>query len=234
MTEQAQQNLRTDFVPIRIEDFEERTGIALRTIDGCREVERIVSPRDMAAIKDVRIAHDDYRDQVLQSIGLAAAPAIKPYRALRVAIRMVDPSEVLVGQKYAYWPNIESIIEGFRETLKGFGTIRGFLRTPGVCLLIGEDRDGTAALAQFFPPIVEQHGSKLFLMDGVHRTFLARSAGVQIDCLVIYDVETRFPCAPHRWQDVKPVHEKPLRAEDRYFDLDAHLFRDVKYSGIDG
>lgn len=224
---------KTDFSPIAIADFHERTGINLSLIRACESVEWIVSPRDITAISDVLGMPNEYRDRLLASIGLAARQNHKTYKGLAVHQYWVDPRSLDLGQKFVYRPNYISIVEGFRTICRGFEMIKGFTQYLA-CLIVGTDEEGTRVLGHYLPPIVEQHGDRWILMDGVHRSYLARQAGVPIECIVIKGVTTPFPCSPHLWDEVAVVDEKPKRAEDRYWDLDKKLFRDTKYVGIDG
>jgi len=223
----------SDFSPIAVHDFEERTGIQLASVSAeYAPMEVIVAPRDIQEVSAVSLMPDAYRDQLLASIGIAYNRNRKVYKRLEVHLWMVDPNAVRVGQKFVYLPNIISLITDFRESFKGFGTIRGF--TQGGAYLIMGTHEGKRALAHYLPPIVEIHGDQWILMDGVHRTYLARQAGVPLQCLVVHGVQLTFPCAPHSYNEVGILEEKPPHAKDRYWDLDPNLFRDLKYVGIDG
>jgi hypothetical protein len=224
---------RTDFSPITVADFYERTGINLSKIRACESITWIVSPRDITNISDVMGMSNEYRNRLLASIGLAAHPSRKIYEGLSVHQFWVDPSSLMLGQKFVYRPNYISIVEGFRTICRGFEMIKGFTQYLA-CLIIGTDDSGKPVLGHYLPPIVEQHGTQWILMDGVHRNYLAQQAGVPIECIVIHGVTVPFPCTPHEWDEVTVVEEKPNRAEDRYWDLDRKLFRDTKLVGIDG
>ncbi len=219
---------------LALDEFSSRTGIdcaaEIMLPDG---VEGVVSPRDLASVSSVTLMPNRYRDLLLGSVGIAYNRDRKAYKGCSVHFRSLDPSTLVVGQKYVYRPNYISIVEGVRNTFKGFGMRSGFTRFIA-CILIGRDREGRTVMAHYLPPIVERHGAAFFLMDGVHRTYLARQAGVSIECLVVENVGVTFPCTPHPWPDVRVVDEKPADMTDRYWDLDAGFFRDVKFVGIDG
>lgn len=224
---------KTDFEPIRAADFQARTDIDLAKVEGGERVEWIISPRDIVKVETVQSMPDWYRDQLLSSIGVGYNRDRKVYRGLGIHLRGKDPSDLLVGQKYVYRSNYMAIVESFREIFKGYGMPRGFAQAFA-CLLFGKGEGGQEVLGHYLPPIVEIHNGENILLDGVHRNYLTRAAGVNIQCLVIEGVSLTFPCAPHPWKDVKPADEKPSRVEDRYWDLDRDLFRDLKYVGIDG
>ncbi|OHA48886.1 MAG: hypothetical protein A2806_04295 [Candidatus Terrybacteria bacterium RIFCSPHIGHO2_01_FULL_48_17] len=224
---------QTDFVPISVDEFRFRTTIDLSKIPGCEQIGWIVSPKDIARVESVVVMPDHYRDKLLSSISLSFNRAQKPYCEHEVHLRMTDPSSLVLGQKFVYRPNYISIVEGFRDTFKGFGMMRGFTRFLA-CLIIGTTQSGESVLGHYLPPIVEKHGDRLILMDGVHRNYLARQAGISIECLVVENVEVPFPCTPHPWYDVSVIEQKPADAKNRYWDLEKSLFRDTKYVGIDG
>lgn len=222
----------TDFRPISVADFQKRTGIDLKSTRGCEEVQWIVSPRDIQNVSNIIVMPDIYRDKLLASIGIVYNQNLKVYKDCKVHFRMTDSSSLVLGQKFVYRKNYNSIVENLRDLFKGFGVARGYTRLFAG-LILGT-LNGQQVLGHFLPPIIEIHGATLILMDGVHRSYLARQAGSSIECLMIEGVETSFPCKPHPWSDVKVVGKKPPKAEDRYWDLDSNLFRDLKFIGIDG
>lgn len=223
----------TDFTPIAAADFRERTGVDLAGFSGCEAVQWIVSPRDIRTVSGIIVMPDAYRDRLLSSVGVAYDRDRKIYKELEVRLRMIDPSDLLVGQKYVYRPNYIAIVEGFRDLFRGFGITRGFTRLSAF-LIIGKSKEGYSVLGHYLPPIVENYGAERILMDGVHRNYLSRAAGVSIECIEVRGVKMTFPCSPHHWSDVEVTDRKPPKAEDRYWDLDRNLFRDLKYAGIDG
>src|SRR3989338_1788017 len=95
---------KTDLTPIAVGDFKDLCGINLTQIPGCEEVEVIVSPRDITVVKSVIVMPDSYRNQLLYSIGLIASLDLKAYKNLEIHLRMVDPSSLMLGQKYVYRP----------------------------------------------------------------------------------------------------------------------------------
>ena len=223
----------SDFSPIPVNEFLTRTGIDLARIPGCEHVELIVSPRDIARVEDIALMRNEYRNQLLESVGLAENRGQQLYRDRAIHQLLIDPRDLVLGQRYVYRPNYVSIVEELRDLFEGFG-VRGGFTQFFACRIVGQDHEGRRVLAHFLPPILERHGARLILMDGVHRNYLARQAGVSIECLVVDNVVAAFPCSTRRWETIAVTDVKPPNIEDRYFDLDRGLFRDVKYIGIDG
>jgi len=73
----------TDFTPICITDFIERTGIDLAAYSWGRAVDLVVSPRDIRRVLDLPNMTTAYRDQLLSSIGLASDRTKKVYEGVR-------------------------------------------------------------------------------------------------------------------------------------------------------
>ena len=223
----------TDFAPIRITDFIERTGVDLALYSWSRSAELVVSPRDVKNVLEVYNMTNSYRDQLLSSIGLTSDQNKKVYKGLEIHQRFIDPRLLELGQKFVYRQNYIAILENFPDIFKELSMAKGFAQLSAY-IIVGVDSEERKVFAHYLPPIVEQHGHRLILMDGVHRNYLTRQAGYPLQCILIEGVGVKFPCTPRGWEDVSVAEKKPTRTEDRYWNLDKGLFRDVKYVGIDG
>ena len=100
-------------------------------------------------------------------------------------------------------------------------------------IVLGRTAADEPCIAHYLSPIVEEHGGRLILMDGVHRNFLVRCVGTTIESIVIRQIGEPFPCDVRSWDEVRVVEEKPPK-DQRFFNLRPELFRDVKHIGIDG
>jgi hypothetical protein len=103
----------------------------------------------------------------------------------------------------------------------------------GACWIFGETAEGDRAIAQYLPPIVEQIGNRHAVLDGIHRFSYVRGAGTTIEIVKISDPSIPFPCDLQKWSEVMTVDLKPPK-DQRFFNLRAEYFRDLKYVGIDG
>src|SRR3989344_4307508 len=92
----------TDFTPICITDFIERTGINLTLYSWSQSAELVVSPRDIHKVLDVPNMPNAYRDQLLSSIGLASDRTKKVYEGSEIHQRFIDPRSLKLGQKFVY------------------------------------------------------------------------------------------------------------------------------------
>ncbi len=77
-----------------------------------------------------------------------------------------------------------------------------------------------------FPPIVEDLGTTIHLIDGTHRLFAARETGIL--SITVTSVRSGhlppLPCSPTRWQDIKVTTENIPRSK-KLQGLNPALFR---------
>ena len=76
----------------------------------------------------------------------------------------------------------------------------------------------------------------MVIMDGIHRNYIAKQTGHALNAILVDDIILPFPCAAKDWSEIQviPLNQKPKDINERYFDLQQGLFRDLKYLGIDG
>lgn len=159
----------------------------------------------------------------------------KPFSDVSVELRKVDPRHLKIGQKFIYRENYQSLLESLTGLFGRFAIPSG-ISELGAYFVFGEDKDGVSALACYLPPIIEQHEAHLVIMDGIHRDYITMQIGGTINAVVVRGVRVSFPCGLHSWEDalVISLNEKPKDINERYFELNKELFRDLKYYGIDG
>lgn len=221
------------FSPVDLKGFEERTGIDRREFAGLwSEAERIVSLRDIVQVLNVQAMHRSYLQRLLESVTLAGDPTVRPFAGKRIQTLRQDPHGVMVGQTFVERGKYVSLLEDFPDVFGEFCITKGIAKLTAH-IVLGRTADGSVALAHYVPPIVEQHDSRLVLMDGMHRNFLILRSGTTIETVLVRGVSHPFPATPQRWDSVKATDKKPPEGE-RFFDLVPDLFRDVKSSGIDG
>lgn len=221
------------FNPIDIAEFNRRMGIcAYDALHGKGAVASVIALRDIAAVESVQAMTYDYLTRLLSNVTLAGDQSVRPYAGCDVQLLRVDPDGLLLPQTFVERPKYRRIVENISDKLEDFCQTRGIAkRTASV--IIGRDADGHRCLAHYLPPLIEENGRGLQLLDGTHRCFLARAVGTTIESIVIRGVQAPFPCTPQRWHDLQKVDQKPP-LEQRYPGLNPGLFRDVKCIGIDG
>ncbi|MDP1719199.1 MAG: hypothetical protein Q8L24_02120 [bacterium] len=161
---------------------------------------------------------------------------LEPFRSSSFQLLKVDPTQLMIGQKFAYRENYVQLLEELADIFREKYAINSGITNLGAFMVFGEDAEEKKAMAFYLPPIVEQHGAKLVVMDGIHRNFITLQMGATINAILVREVGVPFPCSPHSWQDLKVINlaEKPKDLNERYFDLNKSFFRDLKHFGIDG
>lgn len=226
---------KSNMEAIPFQEFLNRTGFnsndfGFRNLTG---IKHIVSPTDLEKIFMVNAMPMPYLEKLLSKIGTLSDPENKIYAGAKIKLACVDPNSLLLGQKFVYRKNYTAILENFQYLFTGFAMPRGIFKfTP--YLIIGQDVNHQDVIAHYLPPIVEIHQDKSILLDGVHRNFIAQRSGNNPETIIIEGVKAPFPCSPKSWRNIKVVDKKPKNLEDRYFDLEVGLFRDLKSIGIDG
>jgi|SRR3989338_4558157 len=159
----------------------------------------------------------------------------RPFLNSKISLTQYFPKNLKVGQKYAYAENLTSVLSGLPAFFDNFMIPSG-VSELGCWFLFGKDIDGISAMACYMPPIVERHGKKLVIMDGIHRNYIAKQFGVSINVILVEDISIPFPCGMREWDELQVIslNDKPKDINERYFDLTKELFRDLKYLGIDG
>jgi hypothetical protein len=198
-----------------------------------RNIREVVALRELRRVLSVNSMPISYLEKLLSRITIKGNPDIRVYANRPLRLLRVDPTHVKVGQTFIERQNYISILEDFPRLFDQFAISRGIAKLTAL-IVIGEDKEGHIVLAHYLPPIIESHGGKLILMDGMHRNFIVKNIGTTIESIVIEDVEIPFPCSTHDWDSIKILDEKPKDVKDRFFDLKPELFRDVKSLGIDG
>ncbi len=222
------------FVPIPLNDFESRTGLRLRDLCPAWQPDdtKVVSLRDIVVVNSVQAMPVDYLSRLLDGVSLEGDPLARPFRGCRVDLLRLDPEILRVSQTFIERDKYRALVENFPNFFGDFCLTRGIAKMTAI-IVTGVLADGSMGVAHYLPPVVEEHGGELFLLDGTHRNYLIRAAGTTIESVVIRGVKAEFPCRPHWWAGVQPVDAKPPR-DQRFHGLVKELFRDLKNIGIDG
>lgn len=221
------------FIPIDLSTFSERTGIGGELlVSAWADARQVVSLRDLRTIVDLRPMPRVYVEKLIRNIGLDGDPATKPYLGCEIRQERIEPSALMIGQTFVERAKYRAILEEFDGVFADFSVPRGISKLTAH-IALGRTADGAMAMAHYLPPIIEEHGGRRLLLDGIHRNYVVKNAGTTIECIVIGNVAMPFPCDPQDWGSIKPVDAKPPK-EQRYFNLRPELFRDVKRIGIDG
>ena len=220
------------FEPISIEAFEDRTGIVPHF---ATQATKIVSLRDLAHghITSVQVMPKPYLDKLLRSVTLEGDQECRPFANCEISLARMDPNELVLGQTFVQRGKYQGILEDFGNLMdSSFCVTRGTAKRNAM-IVFGQTRNGEEVLAHYIPPIVEVSNGSQFLLDGVHRNFLVKQIGTNIETVLLKGVSTELPCQTSFWSDIRIVDQKPPR-EERFIGFQPHLFRNLKWIGVDG
>ena len=198
------------------------------------EVNKIIPLRDMTAVQSIIQINSELLLHLIKRVKTLDGQF--PFKYSTIHQEVVNPNQLKIGQKYVYRENYSKILESMTEIFRSHTGEWEGLGNLGAYFVFGFNGEGTYSMACYIPPIIEIHGSKPLIMDGIHRNYIARPFRVTINALIIKNIDIPFPCSPKNWSEIQVISlvDKPKNLEDRYFDLKKNLFRDIKYLGIDG
>lgn len=220
------------FESISLEEFEGRTGVAPKFMTSGTT---IVSLRDILpeTITAILAMPMDYLEALLRNVTLSGDENDRPYAECEIRPIRIDPKGLAIGQTFVQRSKYQDLVENFSKIMGTRFCMPGGIAKLTAKIVYGQTATVEGAIAHYVPPIIERSSSGLFLLDGIHRNFLVMGVGTTIESIQIEDVSTPLPCATRRWHDISVVTEKPPR-EQRFYDLQPHLFRNLKWTGIDG
>jgi hypothetical protein len=174
-----------------------------------------------------------YLEKLIQSVTLTGNRNKRPYKNCEIHLTRIDSCALSIGQTFVEREKYRNFIEHFDMVLaKRYCVSRGIAKCNPL-RIFAETENGEHVVAHYLPPIVEINNGHQFLVDGIHRNYLAMRVGTTIESVVIKNVQTELPCTPQKWSTITLVDEKPP-LEKRFHNLRPELFRDLKYGGIDG
>ncbi len=201
-------------------EFKNRTNIEIYA-------EYIIPFRDLEKehIGRIEVMKKETLDRLLKSIPLVNGEY--PYKDSVIKVGRINPSLVYIGQTFVQKNKLEAII-----TLGNDFTNLMYSGLSKLNPLIIYDKKGEFA-SFYIPPIIEVN-SKYVLLDGIHRSFIAKSIDATINAIIIDNVSSPLPFSYDHWEMIRLVEEKPKDIMDRYLSLKKEFFRNLKFVGIDG
>lgn len=211
------------------EDFRKRLN--LPDVDN---ITKIIPLRDLRVINSLLPISSEMVLYLLRQIRTLEGQM--PFRNIMIQMVRMDPRHLKIGQRFVYRENYQKILESVPEIFSQFMVTAGGLGDLGAYFVFGLNGDDRYSMACYLPPIVEKQGSDLVIMDGIHRNYIAKQAGLALNVMLVEGVNLPFPCGMRDWSEITiiPLADKPKDLNERYFDLNKGLFRDLKYLGIDG
>lgn len=220
------------FVKIELDEFRKRVGMQPGFT---ARVDKIVSLRDLDPqhVFAVQVMSLAYLGNLIRNIPLEGDEKCKPYANCDISLVRIDPHDLVIGQTFVERKKYQSLLEDFGKLLDGrFCVTRGTAKCNAL-IVFGKTFEGEDAAAHYLPPLIEATNGTQFLVDGIHRNFIVMSVGTTIESVLLRNVKIPLPCETRAWSSIVIVDEKPPRHE-RFHELKPELFRDLKFSGIDG
>jgi hypothetical protein len=159
----------------------------------------------------------------LTNISLVGHPDIAPYANATITLEEIALSEI---RPIALYVVTHALARQFvlRSNLQSLGHDTLHL---GSALRISHDGNSVGLI----PPIVEETDDGLCLMDGLHRSTMARVIGQStIRVLRINNVNPDYPLTsfPNEWDEIRTYDTTPVdRALKKRYRPDSHYFRDL-------
>lgn len=198
------------------------------------QLKKVLPLRDLKKVNSIIPVSEKMLFGMLKSI--KTSDGQYPFKNSEFKILKIDPRQLKIGQKYAYRENWIQLMQDLPDLFSKHSVLGSGITHLGAFIIFGTDTIEESAMAFYIPPIVEQHGNDLVVMDGIHRNYIVKQIGVSITAIEAKKVSVDFPCSCQEWSELRSISltEKPLDINERYFDLRKPLFRDLKYLGIDG
>ena len=190
--------------------------------------EYIIPARDLAEINDISLVSNDKLERILRKVKLKDSD-VHPYEHSDFGLHRISPSAINIGQSFVLEGKILDLCK-FSQFARAF-SLEGFSKLPPL-LMKGKDGEGTKACAIYVPPIIELH-EHYTLIDGIHRSYLTKSADTTMNYVIVRNVQVPLPFQPMNWDYAEQVSCRP-DISNRYVNLRMDLFRDLSTVGIDG
>lgn len=192
----------------------------------------VVSPRALEFVDTMILMRTEILEKLVRKIPLRSEEKEFPYKDSEISVFSREPKGFEVGQTFISSQKILSIMDNLEGRIFSGFELKGISKMPPV-QIYGLDKQGKKVIAFYIPPIIEIHGNQAVLIDGVHRSYICKSAGTTINAIHVNNVSAPLPFKAIKWQNTSVVTEKPP-IEQRYLDLKKEYFRDLGAVGIDG
>lgn len=174
--------------------------------------------------------------QELKSVPLLGRPDIFPYAKANFEIRLADPATLQPSAFYVLkfeLSFLSLLLDELSEFLSGIDRLDTLL----------EYQDEYGFVHRMIPPVVELTDfGKWMILDGEHRSFIAKNRNIKIPMLFISNIQIPYPCLllPEGWKSVNIVDKVPVHKRLRRPGLndtpetEYSLHRDLRKFGSKG
>lgn len=216
-------------INLSVSDFEKNLYLPI-----VQKINKILPLRDLKVIQSLVPMRKDMLLYLLRRVSTLNGEL--PFKTADIRMIKADPHYLKIGQKFVYRENYQNLLEKLPNIFSEFLATSGGLSDLGAFFAFGLDENNSYCLACYVPPILEKHKSEIIIMDGIHRNYIIKQTSSTINAILVENVTIPFPCSIKEWKDIEVISLalKPKNINERYFELQKELFRDLKYLGIDG
>lgn len=214
---------------IPLSTIEEKLGMH---VNGELKAHDLVIPlRSLTKVSHAQLFNTAVFEGLLRNIPLRGTSE-KPYAHSEIRVFRREPIGMDVGQTFVLKEKLLALIEALQRNF--FAEIfTGGLSRMNPMIFYGEDSQCRKALSFYIPPLIEIHKNRAVLLDGMHRNYIIKSAGTEVNAVHISNVSVALPFEPIAWSQVSMVEKRP-EISKRYHALQTQYFRDLTAIGIDG
>ena len=210
-------------------DLEERLQHKVPVVNS--DVSTIIPLRDIVAIRHLAIMRKDFLEALVKAIPLRNEAMDQLYADSEIEVYGIEPQGMDIGQTFILSSKVLGIMSDMNSIFGDFAT-KGLSKMPP-SIIYGLDRQSQSAIAFYVPPLIEHHNSDGVLLDGIHRSYICKSAGTTVTAVHVFNAASPLPFDKIEWGEAQLMENKPP-IEQRYRNLNPKLFRDLGYVGIDG
>ncbi|MAF99452.1 MAG: hypothetical protein CMH61_02465 [Nanoarchaeota archaeon] len=191
--------------------------------------EFVVPPTELRNVESISLMGKRDIEQLVRNIPLRGTDLF-PYKNSCIDVYKISPEAIKIGQSFVLEEKILDLCR-LPSHFSDF-SLTGIANVPPA-LLYGRNEDDEYCCSIYIPPLLEIHDNRQVLIDGMHRSYLAKSAGSTMMYVVVRGADAELPFDPQGWSAVSQMSERP-EIKDRYVNLDISKFRDLSVVGIDG
>ncbi|EKE11810.1 MAG: hypothetical protein ACD_15C00024G0007 [uncultured bacterium] len=162
----------------------------------------------------------------MREVTLLSDKYVFPYRSAQISLEEIVPRDIKITSFYALKENL-TFIRILRQKLldQGYDI---FHLTQGLVIQINEEDP-----REIVPPVVEVENDIPFILDGLHRAFVADAIGSSLSVMVVRSALTQSYALPNEWSEIiirQEVPKNPLEKK-RYKEGYRSLYRDLPGTG---
>ncbi|HCU70546.1 MAG TPA: hypothetical protein DIC35_02185 [Candidatus Moranbacteria bacterium] len=162
----------------------------------------------------------------IRKVTLLNDKEIFPYQEAQISLEEVIPRDIKITSYYALEKNLSFIRSLHRKLLRQGYDI--FQLTIGLVIQINEEDP-----RELVPPVVEVENDIHFILDGLHRAYVADAIGSPLNVMVVKNASVEAYALPNEWSEIRIRQEVPENSfeKKKYREGYRNLYRDLPGTG---